>query len=104
MVFAIANADHPQVNRYLSNKPVRFIARISYSLYLWHQVCNGLVHAWVKNSEPRMLAGTDIWIALMGIALTFLIATASYFLLEKPLLRYARKFDFKTADRLPDVV
>jgi peptidoglycan/LPS O-acetylase OafA/YrhL len=104
MVFAIANANNQRVNRYLANKVVRFIARISYSLYIWHQVCNGLVHAWLKNSEPNTQTFTDVLIAIMGIALTFLIATGSYYLLEKPLLRYAKKFDFKSEHKLPEGV
>jgi peptidoglycan/LPS O-acetylase OafA/YrhL len=104
MVVAIAKANHPLANRVLANKLFRFVARISYSLYLWHQPCNGLVHAWIKNSEPRMQTGTDVLIAFLGIALTFIIATASYYLIEKPLLRYAKKFDFKSDHRLADVL
>lgn len=92
LLVTLANTDKPFVHSLLANKPVRNVARISYSLYLWHQPANGLVHAWCRGDEPRMQYAEDVWIAVLGIALCFLLATLSYYLLERPLLRYAQKF------------
>jgi len=63
-----------RVFRLLETKPLRWMGRISYGLYLWQQLF--LV-------PP---AGA----LLPRVALTFAAAAASYYLLERPLLRYAR--------------
>lgn len=59
----------------LESAPLRWMGRISYGLYLWQQLF--LV--------PQ--AGAF----LPRVALTFAAAAASYYLMERPLLRYARE-------------
>ncbi len=62
------------VFRFLETQPLRWIGRISYGLYLWQQL---FLAPPAKAFLPR-------------VALTFAAAAASYYLLERPLLRYAR--------------
>src|SRR5262249_44977242 len=57
--------------------PVRWIGRISYGLYLWHwPVIIWLSSGWTHGRRPLELA---------EVALTFAIATASYYLVELPI-------------------
>jgi len=63
-----------RVFRFLETQPLRWMGRISYGLYLWQQLF--LVPP-AGGFLPR-------------VALTFAAATASYYLLERPLVRYAR--------------
>jgi peptidoglycan/LPS O-acetylase OafA/YrhL len=63
-----------RVFRFLETRPLRWMGRISYGLYLWQQLF--LVPP-ANAFLPR-------------VALAFAAATASYYLLERPLLRYAR--------------
>jgi peptidoglycan/LPS O-acetylase OafA/YrhL len=59
--------------RVLETPPLVFVGKISYSLYLWHLLALGAI---------RSTAGP-----VAGLALAFLVATASYFFIELPFLR-----------------
>jgi len=61
---------------------LRWIGRISYGLYLWQQ---SLFH----GNAPSLLAAGKVFPIKMAVLLT--ITTASYYLIETPLIRYGRK-------------
>jgi peptidoglycan/LPS O-acetylase OafA/YrhL len=63
-----------------------WVGRVSYGLYLWHIPAL----AWARRALP---VG---WSELAGITATFLIATASFYALEKPVLRYKNRFQWHT--------
>jgi peptidoglycan/LPS O-acetylase OafA/YrhL len=67
-------------NRVLALLPIRFVGRISYAVYLWHVPLIKLHHA-THTGVP----------ALRPVALSFVVATASTFLLEEPLRRAWRR-------------
>ncbi len=68
----------PLPNRVLSLPPLRFVGRISYSVYLWH---------W-----PLVIFAVDLyptesstaWMRLLILLLTLVLATLSYYLVEQP--------------------
>ena len=62
--------------------PLRAIGRISYGLYLYHLP---IYHAVVVPTPTPLRA-------LFALALSFAAATASYWLIERPILRYAARF------------
>lgn len=66
------------VARLLSLAPVRWLGRISYSLYLWHWPAIVLI-----TPENTSLSGTGLLAARLAAMLTG--ATASYYLVERPL-------------------
>jgi hypothetical protein len=74
--------DSPQdsfVNKYLfSNKPIVWIGLISYPLYLWHWPL--LSFGFIVASQTPLLG---VRIAL--VALAFLLATLTYYFIEKPI-------------------
>jgi peptidoglycan/LPS O-acetylase OafA/YrhL len=74
---------HPQwpVIRLLEHRWVRFIGRISYSLYLWQQLF--LVPGW----EHRSIFQTPPW----NLPLTVALAVFSYHFLEKPCIAFGRR-------------
>jgi peptidoglycan/LPS O-acetylase OafA/YrhL len=70
---------HDWAGRFLNWKPIVFVGTLSYSLYLWQQLfLNRESSAWI-NTFPQNL--------ILAIA----AALASYFLLEKPLLKLRRR-------------
>jgi peptidoglycan/LPS O-acetylase OafA/YrhL len=67
-------------SRILGLRPLVWIGRISYGLYLWHLP----IFRWVA---ARDLTWPDPWIVLLKVSATFLAATASWLLVERHLLR-----------------
>jgi peptidoglycan/LPS O-acetylase OafA/YrhL len=75
---------HPEWRfcRVLETAPMRFLGRISYSLYLWQGLF--LAPGWL----PRIaIAPPAPWNLLAAVA----VATASYFLVEKPCMKFGRR-------------
>jgi peptidoglycan/LPS O-acetylase OafA/YrhL len=77
---------HPTwaISRVLSLAPLRWLGRISYSLYLWQQLF--LYPPW--QPKPLGWPQTLPW----SLAATFACATASYYLVERPMIRVGRRF------------
>lgn len=74
-------------NRMLALAPLRAIGRISYGLYLYHiPIFHNVMHSKTVHEDD---AGTNV---LLAVILTFSVATASYWLIERPILKYAGRF------------
>ncbi|HEV8145539.1 MAG TPA: acyltransferase [Bryobacteraceae bacterium] len=75
---------HPQwlLSRFLDLAPLAWLGRISYSLYLWQGFF--LVPAWEHPSAWWRQAP-------MNLVLSFAAATASYYLVERPMIRLGRR-------------
>jgi hypothetical protein len=63
----------------LGSKPFVFVGLISYSLYLWHWPLLSFAHIEARGEK----VGTAMILALLSLA--FLLAAATYFLIEKPI-------------------
>jgi peptidoglycan/LPS O-acetylase OafA/YrhL len=88
---------HPEslTGRFLELPPIRFVGRISYSVYLWQELFfNPLVVPAPGSFRSHTLL---CWGA------TFACAIASYYLIETPLIRYghriARKYDLEEREK-----
>ena len=84
------NQGNSMLAKWLRSVPMRFVGRISYGLYLYHNV----VYHWVGLYEP---AGDLQQLAvgrLLGTAvgLTFVVATISFYVIEQPCLRWSSRF------------
>ena len=64
----------------LSIRPVRWVGSISYGIYLWHWPI------FVFFTQARTGLG-EPWLDLARVALTLVVATASYYLVERPFRR-----------------
>lgn len=72
----------------LNFKPLTFIGILSYSLYIWQQLF---------LTSPSAYSDIDISFLHLpySIFIIFIVATASYFLFEKPLMKLRHKFKKK---------
>lgn len=62
----------------LGNEPLRFVGRISFSWYLWH---------WPLLVFGRLAFGDTTTALLAAIAVSFLLAIATYYAIEQPVRR-----------------
>ena len=79
LIVASAHSHWDPVRLLLSSPPARYIGRISYSLYLWHWPILVFVLLYFPAREPTAIAA--------GVALSILLAAASYHLVERPVGR-----------------
>jgi ABC-type glycerol-3-phosphate transport system permease component len=79
---------------WLDNRFFRFTAKISFGLYIWHFIIIFLIRFYFVNTyyENGMREWAP-WLAtsLVMIALSYLVAAASYYFLEKPFMDRAHK-------------
>jgi peptidoglycan/LPS O-acetylase OafA/YrhL len=77
VVLAAVTAPRSLVNRGLSTRPLVFVGRISYALFLWQQLC--------------IFALAERLTVPVAVALAFVLAYASYVLVERPFLELKRR-------------
>ncbi len=66
--------------RGLSTAPLRYLGRISYGMYLWHFP----LFLWVDEERTGLTGGL---LFVVRLAITLVVATASYYVVEKPIRR-----------------
>ena len=77
--------DRGLVRKFLCWAPMAFLGLISYGVYIWHEAWIAQVFKW---SGYQVFNAPLIPVVLFGAALTILTATASYYLIERPILRW----------------
>lgn len=85
IVIISSGKQHTVMARLLSFKPVVFIGKISYSLYLWH------FPILVLTTPVAEISNTNIYFVILRVILTFVVAIVSYVFVETPI----RKLGFK---------
>jgi peptidoglycan/LPS O-acetylase OafA/YrhL len=89
------------LGRVLEWGPLRWIGRISYSLYLWQQIFFAPIQVPMETRlMPHLLPDWTQWMP-WNLALVFACATVSYYVLERPLTRLGRKLARPTTEGRP---
>ena len=90
--------------RLLDCRPARFLAEISFGIYIWHFLVIGLMARLLPPSFfTEGKEGWSIWImsSAVAIAISLVIATLSFYLLERPVVRWARGLEKGPSSPLP---
>jgi peptidoglycan/LPS O-acetylase OafA/YrhL len=83
IVGAVAGA--PLRSRALASTPVRALGTLSYAIYLWHYVA--IMYLRARGEWPENLAAA----MLLTLVLTLPVSALSWFAVERPALRWARR-------------
>ena len=75
--------DHGWLHALLSSAPLRYLGEISYTMYLVHI----FLIVWLQDRF-----GTVAWVKLAGTVLVVLYASVSWFVMERPLIRFAARW------------
>lgn len=73
----VFGAPYPWINRMLNSKWMVWVGTLSYSLYVWHGGVMFLFGEWLNMLPARLLP-------ICELAVTFVLACASYYMIERP--------------------
>jgi peptidoglycan/LPS O-acetylase OafA/YrhL len=76
--------DESWFRRFLRWRPVAYVGIVSYGVYLWHN--NFLEQARIWNHYP-LFNGDYVMLFTIAFAWSIVVASASYFLVEQPIMR-----------------
>ncbi len=82
----VVTRSSPTLGWVLRRRSLRWVGALSYSLYLWHVPA-------IRAVDRTVLADVTLVKILAGVALSFLLAAASYRFVEQPFLRRRRKHE-----------
>jgi peptidoglycan/LPS O-acetylase OafA/YrhL len=82
--------------RFLRSRLLRSLGAISYCLYLVHQPVNGLLHGLILGERPDIATAPQILVTCFAVIVSISIAALSWFALEQPLLRLARRESYSS--------
>ena len=88
----------------LDSRPVRFVARISFGIYIWHFLVMWLApHVWEPAFRTWEADGWSNWLLTSSgvIMATLIIATLSFYLIEQPAVRWARRLEHRAVPARP---
>ncbi len=94
LVLAIISPPQSRLYKTLSCQPLLFIAKLSFMIYLTHQIFSGLVHGLWLQQEPQINNGNDAMATGLALVLTLLFSSITYHTFEKRLMEFGKKFRY----------
>lgn len=79
--------DRGPVRRFLRAGPIAYLGVVSYGIYLWHQAFIKKIHQWGNWDQNPLPNGPFLVHAVGALVLSALVATLSWYLVERPILR-----------------
>lgn len=75
------------VGRVMATRPLLYLGLVSYGIYLYHLAVLTKLESWLGSNVPSGFAGHFLTYFVLGLAGSTAIASASYYLIERPALR-----------------
>ncbi len=90
LIFPAVFGDQSQgrIRRSLQTRVFTSLGLVSYGIYLWHIIWVQQLKVWVRNGTIG--ANLWVWFAIV-LGLTLVTATASYFWVERPAIRFSHR-------------
>lgn len=81
--------------RFFRYPVLRYLGQISYGMYLFHQLINGILHDLFFGSAPRVYSVSTILVTLFAFLVTCLVATGTYHAFEKRFIAWGHKCQYR---------
>jgi peptidoglycan/LPS O-acetylase OafA/YrhL len=91
LVFWASRGFNGPIGRFLEWKPILYVGKISYGLYVYHPLMPGLA-IWLLLQFGMKFNEYTFPVTVLGLVLTFAITSASWHLFEKPINDLKRFF------------
>jgi hypothetical protein len=81
------------IGRLMDNRAARFVAQISFGIYVWHYlVIEFIIQKWLQRYPHEQIANMGMWltVAAVTVVIAFTLASLSFRFLESPVIRRAR--------------
>jgi peptidoglycan/LPS O-acetylase OafA/YrhL len=85
MIFIVLSLSVNIFSKALSRKVIKYVGKISFSIYLYHCIALFSLIYWLYGKASVAL------IYIISLALTFILATMGYYLIEKPSIKLGKK-------------
>ncbi len=86
--------------RVLGSRALGWLGRLSYGIYLFHQIVLGFVFWRVRGGPPSLASASDAGLVAVALGVTLALAVASFRWIESPFLNYGRQFQYER-NRMP---
>ncbi|MEO5755168.1 MAG: acyltransferase [Chthoniobacterales bacterium] len=80
--------------RWLSSPILVWFGQLSYGIYMFHQPIAAVVHGLIRHGPPKMRAPFDVWVTLLALCVTLVLAALSFRFFEGPILRLGHRFRY----------
>ncbi len=88
--------NEPLLGRILDSRVLVWLGRLSYGIYMFHQVVSGLLHGSLRHGEPQIRTLSDAGITFTSLCITLALAILSYRFFESPLIRFGHRFQYQS--------
>lgn len=80
--------------KFLRNRQLRWIGRISYSLYLFHYLILGLLHHIFGQRDITIRNMSDVALTIIAFAISLTFSFLIYTYLEAPMIKIGKKYNY----------
>lgn len=92
---------HNWLSKIVSLSIFRELGRISYSLYLIHELVAGVLHGYFFSSQPLLSSSRQIATTCAGLVLSFLFSKILYRYVEAPFIKWGRLWSSNLSGNTP---
>jgi peptidoglycan/LPS O-acetylase OafA/YrhL len=94
LIFVLVAKQDSLFIKILSSSPMTFMAKISYMVYLTHQIFSGILHQLILKQSPQIDNYKSALVTISALIITIVFSTISFYIFEKPMLSIGKKFNY----------